>query len=274
MGIISYKTIVLSVVAAAAVVCCSCVPDNEYYRAPRQEEQGGEDIQSGDSTTPKEYTISSYEYFRTEVKELSSLCFNQTADGLYAVGDEGTVYEIAFDGKTKALLYDKGNHDWEGVECYGSDILLMEETESAIYRLSGGKLSKEADISIPGGGADGKGPEGLTVVRDTAYVGNQAKPTGILKYSLKTGKSCEYFDIKFVSKYVSDLCYDSYDNTLWIIDSKGPAFYHCTLSGKLIATYKIPFVNQAEALAIDHAGGIAWVGCDKTSTLYKIKLEF
>lgn len=254
-------------VAAAALVCCGCQPDNKFDNAPSQEEQGEGGAQ------PREFTVESYEALPTEVKELSSLCFNQSGDGFYAVGDEGAVYEIGLNGDTKKVLFNKGNHDWEGVERHSSGILLMDETESVLYRLSSGNLSRVADIPIPGGGASGKGPEGIMCVGDVVYVGNQAQPTRIVKYDIAEGKTVGQLDIKFVKKYISDLCYDPVDNTMWVIDSKGPAFYHCTLEGVLLATYNIPFVDQAEALVIDHTAGIAWVGCDTSSKLYKIPIE-
>lgn len=265
---IAHRIVILSLTAAAALVCCGCLSDDRYsFPDQKKEEEGGA------AGEPKVFEIKEYEVFGTEVGELSSICFTENCNGFFAVGDEGDVYEIGLDGGTRAVLSREG-HDWEGVERYGSDILLMEESESALYRLSGGELSKVSKIEIPGGGVSGKGPEGLACVGDTAYVGNQAEPARIVKYNLKTGKSGGYIDIKFVKKYISDLCYDSTDNTMWIVDSKGPAFYHCTLEGKLIATYKIPFVAQAEALAVDRVNNIAWVGCDSTSKLYKIKIEF
>lgn len=108
---------------------------------------------------------------------------------------------------------------------------------------------------------------------DIAYIGNQGSPTRILKYNIRTSGTAGWFDINFVSKYISDLCFDPVDNTMWIVDSKGPAFYHCSLDGQLIATYNIPFVKQAEAIAVDHAAGIVWIGCDVTSKLYEIVID-
>lgn len=254
--------------AAAVFVCCGCLADNAYVAAPEEQEQ-----QTETPADAKEYTVTQYESFATEVGELSSLCLNQKKDGLYAVGDEGEVFEIGFDGKTRKILMKKDGRDWEGVDCQCDDILLMEETESTIYRLSGDRLSEVAKISVPGGGVSGKGPEGIMYVNGLVFVGNQAQPARIVKYNLAQDKTEGWFDIKFVSKNISDLCYDSVDNTMWVIDSKGPAFYHCTLEGTLIATYRIPFVEQAEGLAVDHAQGTVWVGCDKTSKLYRIKIE-
>lgn len=254
--------------AAAVFVCCGCLTDKAYVAGSEEQEE-----RPGIPATAKDYMITGYESYATEVGELSSLCLNQKKDGLYAVGDEGEVFEIGFDGKTRKVLLKKDGHDWEGVDCHGTDLLLMEETESSIYRFSGSKLSLVAEIDVPGGGVSGKGPEGIMCVNGMVYVGNQAQPTRIVKYDMAEGKTCGWFDVGFVTKYISDLCYDSVDNTMWVIDSKGPAFFHCTLDGTLIATYHIPFVTQAEALAVDHASGIAWVGCDKTSKLYKIPIE-
>ena len=254
--------------AAAALLCCGCVEDNAYSASDSGQEQEEEQSQ-----TAAVYTISEYQAIATDVEELSGICFNAAADGFYAVGDEGSVYEIGFDGKTRSLLYDKGNHDWEAVETYGSSILLMDESESTLYSLDGGVLKTISVIDIPDGGVSGKGPEGIMCVGDVVYVGNQTSPTRIVRYSLTEKTDKGWFDIKFVKKNISDLFYDKTDNTMWTVDSKGPEFYHSTLDGKLIATYKIPFVDQAEAIAIDHENGTAWIGCDTSSKLYKINIK-
>lgn len=258
----------LSVMAAAALLCCGCLSDNSYA-APQQEEQ-----EQSESAGAKVYTIKApYATYETEVPELSSICLKPSSDGFFAVGDEGEVFELDLHGRTVSRLREGDGHDWEGVDCRGDDIFLMEESESALYRLSGGNLSEVAKIRIPDGGVSGKGPEGLMIVGDIAYIGNQASPTRIVKYSLEESKTCGYFDIGFVKKYISDLCFDPVDNTMWLVDSKGPAFHHCSLDGKLIATYNIDFVEQAEAIAIDHGSGTVWIGCDVTSKLYEIKVE-
>lgn len=254
---------------AAALLCCGCLGDEPFVSDnPHEEQQDDQSRQKAEV-----YTITEYQILKTEVPELSSICFNAKADGFYAVGDEGGVYELGLDGKTRSVLYTKGNHDWEGVELRGNSILLIDETESVLYSLEGGSLNKISAITIPDGGASGKGPEGIMCVGDVVYVGNQASPTRIVRYSLTEKATKGWFDISFVSKYISDLYYDQTDNTMWIVDSKGPAFYHSTLDGKLLATYKIPFVDQAEAIAIDHKGGIAWIGCDTSSNIYKINIK-
>lgn len=258
----------MSSVAAAALLCCGCVEDDVFSDGPGQEQE------EGPSQDVKVFTVSEYQAFKTDVGELSGICFNAKADGFFAVGDEGSVYEIGLDGKTRSLLYDKGNHDWEGVELHGNSILLMDESESVLYSLDGGVLNTISVIDIPDGGASGKGPEGIMCVGDEVYVGNQAQPTRIVRFSLTDKTAKGWFDIGFVKKNISDLFYDKTDNTMWIVDSKGPAFHHCTLEGKLIATYKIPFVDQAEAIAIDRKNGTAWIGCDTSSNIYRMNIKF
>lgn len=252
------------VLAAAAVFCCGCLTDVAFATDDLPSEGPGA-AKTIDVAAPQEVC-------KTQVKELSGLCFNAARDGFYAVGDEGAVYETDLAGNTRKVLYEGKNHDWEGVDFDGSSIWLIDETESTLYTLSDGILKKVAKVEIPGGGAAGKGPEGIMCKGDTVYVANQAQPTRIVKYCRSTGTVTGAVDIKFVTKFLSDLCYDPTDNTMWIVDSKGPAFYHCTLDGQLLATYNIPFVEQAEALVVDSRDSIAWVGCDVTSTIYKIKL--
>lgn len=257
--------------AAAALGCCGCLSDNSYIPFTPDEEDTERKEQPA---APQTYDISAAAaVYQTKVSELSSICLKSSPDGFYAVSDEGDVFELDMEGKTVSRLYSKGNHDWEGIDCSGTDIYLMEESESALYRLSSGQLTKVAVTRIPGGGVSGRGPEGLMIDGDIAYIGNQESPTRIVRYSLKESKQLSYYDVSFVRDFISDLCLDPVDNTMWIVDSKGEAFYHCSLDGQLIATYNIPFVKQAEAIAVDHANSLVWIGCDVTSKLYKIEIE-
>ncbi len=248
-----------------SALACGC--NATGYDPKRPEEEG--------PSAPKVVQVEKAEAtFDTEVNELSSMCFNAAHDGFYAVSDGGKVYELNLDGTTRSVLFNEEGYDWEGIDWDGSTIWLEEETESALYTLKDGTLTKVVDIEIPEGGASGKGPEGMMCKGDTIYVANQAQPTRIVKYCKTSGTVSGAFDITFNKKFLSDLCYDATDDTMWIVDSKGPAFYHCTLDGKLLATYEMPltFIVQAEALVIDREAGIAWVGCDVKSKIYKIKL--
>lgn len=253
----------LASIAALAVLATGCLDDKKhdwFHTDP---------VDTGIA----DYRLTQYSVYQTGVSELSSLCFNLKRDGFYAVSDEGKVFELSLDGSTRSVLYNGNAEDWEGIDTDGKTIYLMEETKSAVYTLSGGKPSKLASITIPDGGAKGKGPEGIMYANGILYVGNQAEPNRIVKYSVAEKKALPgYTDIAFVYKYISDLCYDETDNTMWIIDSKARAFYHSTLDGELLATYHIDFVEQAEALVIDHERSCAWVGCDITAKLYKIPI--
>lgn len=249
---------------ALAFLAWGCLEDNEVHIPVADPEDG----------KPKEYIISDYKYYNTEVTELSSLCFNNAKDGFYAVSDGGLVFEIGLDGSTRKVLFNDGAYDWEGIDTDGSTIYLMEETKSRLYTLKDGELKEFATVVIPDGGAAGKGPEGIMLAGDIMYVGNQDLPKRVVKFSLKEKKSLGHFDLACVSKFISDLHYDKTDNTMWIMDSKGFQFYHCTIEGELLATYKIPFVQQGEALVIDHERKCAWVGCDISAKLYQIPIEF
>jgi hypothetical protein len=67
--------------------------------------------------------------------------------------------------------------------------------------------------------------------------------------------------------------YDETDHTLWFLDSMERKLYHATVTGKRIAGQDISVVAKPEALYLDRKAKMAWIGCDQTLFLYRIKLK-
>jgi len=141
-----------------------------------------------------------------------------------------------------------------------------------IYKLSedGISISEVVKINVPNA-VYNRGLEGVAYGRDTLYIVNQASPTRLFKYSLLS-KTISYIDVSFAT-YLSDVCFDETDNTLWIVDSKRGNIIHCDRNANVLHTQSISFIAKAEGLAIDRQKKIAWVGCDSSSKLYKVKLK-
>lgn len=241
----------LCTLVGCALLSVACVEDDISPNAPRP--------------------AGRYDVFQTEVPGLSGLCLNAAGDGLVAVSDKGGVYELDFDGTTRRVLCDS-SHDFEAVTSDGSGAYyIAEEGENAIYRLSGGRLELVAEVDVPGGGVANKGLEGICWCGESLLVANQAQPTLILRYSLLSGGIEEQIPIDFAT-FLSDICYDSARNALWILDSKQKRISVCTPKGVVQRTYAIDFVTKAEAMALDRSRGVVWLGCDESGRLYRVEM--
>lgn len=226
-------------------------------------------------TTPDPEQVTVTEYHKAYVSGFSGVCINEAADGLYGVSDNGSLYDISFDGILEGALPFVSSHDFEGVSVDSSDgsVYLCEERERAIYKLSADKksLSKIAAIDVPGGelnlGLEGIACDGAGNI----YVANQASPTRIYKYSIAQGKVIATTDIDF-AVFLSDLWYDSATATLWVLDSASKRITNITADGTVVQSRPVGDIDKPEGLCIDRARGKIWLSSDSTGYLYSIEL--
>jgi uncharacterized protein YjiK len=213
------------------------------------------------------------EVFETGLKGLSGICFNADSTAFVAVCDNGRVYTLSFQGK---IIYDHpfvGSNDFEGV-CYDSTkkmYIVTDEANNTIFYLNNTKLEKITQFDIPNA-VYNKGIEGISYYNDILYAVNQESPTLLITYNLKTNNEIARKTLSFAS-FLSDVCYDKKTNSLWIIDSKSKKLYQCDTNGNLLATQSIDMISKAEGLAINTRKRMAWISCDETGKLYKIKLN-
>ncbi len=257
---ISYFLLILLTVLTFALATCSC--------------GGSGSVASDDYTENIPDDGSKWASYNTGLKNLSGLCYNQSRTALLAAIDKGSIYEISFEGKVLRKLPYYGTNDFEAITAnyQTGDIYLADESLMKVFKLSSDEksLSEIIKIDVPNA-VPNKGLEGLTYGRDTLYIANQEEPTRLFKYCLST-KKLTYKDLTF-AKFLSDVCYDETDNSLWFVDSKKQMVTHCKLNGDVIATQKISMVDKAEALFVDRERNIMWIGSDETGVLYKIDLK-
>lgn len=269
-------------------MCSGCLQDRPVAA---QEEDGGQqqeqpDVQGGEPSAPVEMTLTGHSVVNTSVREISGMCFNKDASGFFVVSDENGLYEIDLGGKILKEIWTssdwgKEDHDFEAValDAAGGRLFLLDETESRIYVLTGANWgTRNVFMDIDLGTTDpGNGPEGMCWGDGKLYVTNQGSPTRLAAVDVATKTIVSHADLTFMKKYLSDASYDSKDGTLWIIDSKADAFFHCKPDGTLLGTYRLGFsVAQAEAIAVDRKNSCIWLGSDEkpTSPLYKIPFTF
>ncbi len=221
-------------------------------------------------TAPEEYVS-----FQTDVHELSGLCFGPGQTCFYAVSDNGAIYELNLDGTTKRKFAYSGTKDFEAICMNPADgkIYLADEAGMNILLLSADEttVSTVVHINVPGGVAN-KGLEGLAIGSDTMYILNQESPALLIRYAPASNTEAARIPISFAT-YLSDIFFDQSDQTIWICDSKQQKIFHCRRNGELIAQQDIDFVPKAEALVIDRLNNYAWVGCDQTGKIFRIKLK-
>lgn len=216
-----------------------------------------------------------FTYMSTGISGFSGICLGKTPQTFLALSDRNGLYEISEDGSINRRINALGYQDMEGIciNTSNNQVYLVEETQMRAYRLSEDEktLERFIDVVVPQGEIN-KGIEGIACGKDTLYVVNQDSPPLLIKYNLTTGKEVQRTVLNFAG-FLSDIFYDETDDTLWIADSKKQKIFHCDLNGEVIDDQNISFVKKPEALMVDRKSNVAWVGCDETGYLYKVKLK-
>lgn len=209
----------------------------------------------------------------TTVPEVSGLCLRPDGKGLLAASDENGVYAVSWTGGTEPF-HVEGRLDCEGVtmDPETGDVYYVVERKQEVYRLRAPEYSEPELLTVikEVGYRTNSGLEAITWMGDgTLLLGNQAKPRMLIRYSPSEG-IIGRTEITEGVEDISDLCYDPVRNALWIADSEMRTIHLCTLEGKVIATYPVPFIDNGEGLYVDRLHQCIWVGDDTTSKLYKI----
>ena len=75
---------------------------------------------------------------------------------------------------------------------------------------------------------------------------------------------------------IAGLYYDAQKKWLWVTDSDAcKLFIFSTETFDLLASYDVPFIDNAESICVDRAHNCVWVGSDEDSPkLYKFSFTF
>ncbi len=230
-----------------------------------------------------DYKSLPYEVYDMSVPEPSDLCLNFSATGLFAISDQGMVFEIGFNGATIRKLTQYTNpspstkDDIEGVciDPVAKNIFVVNERSLRVSRLD--ENGKYLDsFTIPSSALSPQtandGVEGITLNGDTFYFVNQLKPRVLLSYNRITQKWSSQIPLDFCLD-VNAISYDATDNTLWILSSQSHRLYQCSISGKPIKVLNVSFITQPEGVWVDRTNKVAYICCDKSKKLYKASLN-
>ena len=213
----------------------------------------------------------------TEVPEISGLCLAPDGNGFLAASDEKGVYAVSWTGETKPFFVAERSMDCEGVtvDPATGDVYYIVERKQEVRRLRAPEYNESELLGVikEVGYRTNSGLEGITWMNDgTLLLGNQAKPRLLIRFS-PTGEILDRTEITEGIEDISGLCYDPVRNALWIPDSELRTINLCTLEGKVIASYPVPFIDNGESLYVDRDHQCIWVGDDTTSKLYKISFK-
>lgn len=217
-----------------------------------------------------------YAVYEVEVPELSGLCLSMDKANLLACGDKGVVKSLSFTGQVTDMWAFAS--DMEGVTINPSDgdIYLAIEGKQEVHILSAYDYDEQT-VLFAVQEASGYKNNGLEAVEyfkdDILFIGSQ-QGANLWQYRID-GTRISMVSLSAFASEIAGLCYDGESGYLWVADSKKAKMFICTVDGKLLATYDIPYIDNAEAICVDREHDCVWVGSDEdASKIYRIDFDF
>ena len=226
--------------------------------------------------------MGNWQIIKVKVEELSGLCMNRDTTAFWAVGDEGALCKVSFEGAVTPVL--NTGLDLEGITINPAtgDLYVAVEGDQMVCRVAAPDYRtldtlffvKEAiDRDF-----DNSGLEGIAFYRDSVVLVGSQEDAMLWAYTLDGKQQMRLSLCKETSKIdeVAGLFYDAKKDWLWVTDSDTQRlfiFKYGTFD--LLATYDVPFIDNAESICVDRAHNCVWVGSDEdTPKLYRINFSF
>lgn len=232
--------------------------------------------------SPKMPVIKGFTSFTVSVPEISGLCFTADGSALWAVGDNGYLGQVSFDGQCTKFW--SRSADMEGITIHpetGDLYIALEDGSQSVARVKAPDY-QASDYEVLFKVQDAKnfsnsGLEGITYYKDnTLYVGSQ-EGAWLFRYTVD-GEMLSKVSLKKIVrglKEVGGLYYDPVTDWLWVTDSEMHKLY--VLDGEathLLAAYPVSYISNNESVCVDHERGCVWVGNDEgTPKVFKIEFE-
>lgn len=232
--------------------------------------------------SPEMPVIKGFTSFTVTVPEISGLCFTADGSALWAVGDNGYLGQVTFDGECTRFW--SRSADMEGITIHpetGDLYIALEDGSQAVARVKApGYQASDYEVLFTVKDAQGfsnSGLEGITYYKDNMlYIGSQ-EGAYLFKYSLD-GEMLSKVSLKKITstiKEVGGLYYDPVTDWLWVTDSITHKLY--VFDGEathLLATYPVSYISNNESVCVDHERGCVWVGNDEgTPKIFRIEFE-
>lgn len=213
-----------------------------------------------------------------DISELSGLCLNRDASALLTCGDDGDVKTVSFDGKATPLW--SFDSDMEGItiDPASGNLYIAIEGRQEVHMLAAPDYDAQVLLFPVSEAVEGNyrnnGIEAVEYYRDDIlFVGSQ-QDANIWQYRLD-GTMLSKISLSAFASEIAGLCYEPEADLLWVSDSRQAKLFMCTTDGTLIASYDIPFIENAESVCVDRKRGCIWVGSDEdNSKIYRIDFRF
>lgn len=220
----------------------------------------------------------STKYTIEDLYELSGLCLSADEDFLWAVGDEGDLAKISFEGELLSQIHIGGDAEAVSRHPETGDLLIGLEPDGVGIVKGPDFYSRVKALFYLAKAKDygNAGIEGLTYYKDNLiYVGTQTD-SRLFLCNLETGEVIwdkAMYDRKCVSE-IADLFYDPLTDWLWIIDSEAKKFFAFNADAtQLYGAYSVSSIGNPESICVDHKNSCIWVGDDNDKS-YLYKFEF
>lgn len=228
--------------------------------------------------------MGSYTKYNINVEEVSGLCLNADKTALLACGDQGVLKEINPDNMNVKTIWTR-DADLEGItlDPRNNNLYLGIEYSQKVYQLDAPDYQKHSSIIYVQEAIDkeynNSGVEGIAYYKDDmVFIGTQWG-ANLWIYKLD-GTMVSKTSLSNFADEVAGLDYDPVEGWLWVIDSNYKKIYLCDVvekpfSVKLLATYDVSFISNAESICVDRDRNCVWVGSDESSPkLYKFNFTF
>ena len=217
----------------------------------------------------------------TGIQGFSGICLAPDGSGFIAASDRGGVYKVSFSGEAATLYVETAGFglDCEGVTvdpATGDVYFVLEREKQEVRRVRAPEYSESEVLAVitEVSSSSNSGLEAITWMGDgTLMVGNQANPRLLLRLSATDGSIISRREITGGITDISDLCYDSVRNALWIADSETKTINLCDLQGNVQKSYSVSFIDNGEGLYVDRERQCIWVSDDTTANIYKISFS-
>lgn len=216
--------------------------------------------------------------FDVDMEEISGICLNADKTALLACGDQGVIKQISFTGEVKDILYYYADMEGVTLDPATGDMYIAAEWDQGVLKFDAPDYQTcTMQFHVQEAIDDeyrNSGLEGITYYKDDIFFIGSQWGSNLWQYK-KDGTLLSKITLSDFADEIAGLCYDPEADWLWVIDSNLVKIYICTVDGKLLATYDLGEVENAESICVDRERNCVWVGSDEDSPkLYKYSFDF
>ena len=214
-----------------------------------------------------------------DITEMSGLCLSAEKDFIWAVGDEGQLGKISFDGTVTKMKH--FGTDLEGVTLNPAtgDLIVAIEGSQKVAKIKAPDFTERKDLFLVQEAVDGKygnsGLEGISYYKDgQVFVGSQVGGN-LWLYSLDGTLIREKVSLRELATDILEIAgleYDPVTDLLWMVDSEAhKIFVFNSATNMVLARYTLKGIGNPESICVDHGNQCVWIGDDDDDepALYK-----